>query len=216
MHFKRQLQAKLSHRIGYFLLQTGRKRTKGSVRQKAYYFREAEPSYNYRTVYFDQCIFQNNRKCHFLQNRTVLYLRISNNTVYAIDYKHYVGIATGTNDQSSASESHFLCSSLEATYGYLLDQTSYSRFDQFFNSGQAGSAGSNEVLKCFREFSFQHNRLLYCRTYVKGIIFYKTHHATESAIKSLQQLISDCYSLYSRGRAGLSDYTLPNSNARCE
>ena len=35
---KTKLEAELSHRIGYFLLRTGRKRTKLSVRQKAYYY----------------------------------------------------------------------------------------------------------------------------------------------------------------------------------
>ena len=41
-------------------------------------------------------------------------------------------------------------------------------FNQFSNSGQTGSAGSNQLLKCSREFSFQKNGLLYCRACVSS------------------------------------------------
>ena len=58
---------------------------------------------------------------------------------------------------------------LEATYyGYLLVQTSCSQYNKFSNSGQIGLAGSNELLKCCREFSFQYNGLLYCRACINS------------------------------------------------
>ena len=95
----------------------------------------------------------------------------------------------------------FSGSSVKATYGYLLTQASYSRFNQLFNSGQTGSASSNELLKCCREFSFQYNGLLYCRACVssevysqllatsdkrKEVIFHMTRRDIESTIKQFK------------------------------
>ena len=54
------------------------------------------------------------------------------------------------------------CSKLGTTYDYLLVQTSYSQLNQFPNTGQIVRAGSNELPKCCKEFSFQYNGLMYC------------------------------------------------------
>ena len=40
--------------------------------------------------------------------------------------------------------------------------------NHFPNSGQTESAGSNELLKCCRDLSFQYNGLLYCRACVSS------------------------------------------------
>ena len=82
----------------------------------------------------------------------------------------YAQFSFGTRKfgKSSVVCTHFSRSSLQATYGHLLVQASYSQFDHFSNSGQTGLASSNKLLKCYREFSFQYNGLLWYRACVRS------------------------------------------------
>ena len=67
-------------------------------------------------------------------------------------------VQSTTNDDLLATiyvvSINFSGSSLQATYGHLLVQASYSYFNRFSNSGQTGLASFNELLKCCRELSF--------------------------------------------------------------
>ena len=131
-------------------------------------------------------------------------------------------------------------SSLQATYGYLLVQASYSQFNQFSNngqtgvvnkllkfvenfqfsnSGQTGLASFNELLKCCREFSYQYNELQYFRVCVRSEVYtvllarkgsHFSHDTSRTYSQSLQILC------YSSGQVVISDITLPNSNTRHE
>ena len=120
---------------------------------------------------------------------------------------------------------NFSESSLQATYGHLLVQASYSQFNQFSNSDHTGLASFDEQLKYCREFSFQYNGLLYCRALARReaytVLFVRkgSHFAHDTSRKLILKECTICLSTgiqirlmwYSSGRAVISD-TLSKSN----
>ena len=121
---------------------------------------------------------------------------------------------------------NFPGSNLQATYGHLLVQASYSHFNRFSNSGQTSLASFNKLLKYCKEFSFQYNELQYYRACVRSkaytVLFARkgsrfSYDTSRTYLQSLQTLSVKQFSIgllwYSSGRVVIGD-TLPKSNTR--
>ena len=116
---------------------------------------------------------------------------------------------------------------MEATYDYLLVQTSYSQYNHFSNSGQTGRVSSKDLIKCCREFSFQYVELLYCRTCISSgaytVLFARkgshfSHDTTRTlffteSTNILRAAIQIRLLWYSSDQVVISD-TLPKFNTR--
>ena len=120
------------------------------------YFFKINPRWPFRQSITNDDVLANN--IHTIRHQLRAYVTPST---------HFVQEKFG---KSSVVCTIFSGSPLQATYGHQLVQASYSQINQFFNSGQTGWAGFNELLKC-KEFSFQYNGLLYCRARVSSVAY---------------------------------------------
>ena len=132
----------------------------------------AEPSFNRQAAYFGQCIFSSSIKndpfVQSITNDDVLTNNIHTSLARSIRYTQYLFRRRNIWQVERRLHSFFQ----EAVYRpptviYWFRRATVNLIN-FPNSGQTGLVSFNEPFKCCREFSFQHNGLLYWRACVRS------------------------------------------------